>query len=128
MALYFNYRRCDLLDVVPFMKFEFTFRTYLKSLIAALFIGIIFLIAFFQISIPIVEHYPSGAIKAKYNLRALSKEGTYQEFYEGGKIKNIQHYQRGHLNGLLEKFYPSGKLAWRVDLQNGVCCVPGRLG
>lgn len=58
-----------------------------------------------------VEYYKSGNIKAVYFYNNNNKiDGEMHIYYEAGQKSQIQHYKNGVLHGIIQDFYPDGKI------------------
>ena len=58
----------------------------------------------------VINYYPNGSIKAKFNMVNNNIEGKLFEFYENGNIKEKSDYEKNKLNGVSIKYYESGNL------------------
>ena len=58
----------------------------------------------------IKESYPDGSPKTDaYVNKAGQYDGTYQQFYQNGKIQLCKNYREGKLHGQCIEFYENGK-------------------
>lgn len=57
----------------------------------------------------VVENYPSGSVKAKYNLTAGKKNGKYEDFFEDGTPRTRALYKDDLLTGAYLRYHPNGK-------------------
>ena len=56
-----------------------------------------------------VEHYDSGAVRARYTVdREGRKHGSYEEFYEDGTLALRAKYRKDELHGKYASFHPDG--------------------
>lgn len=59
----------------------------------------------------VTEFYPNGNIKLKVQIDKDSiQNGTYEEFYENGKLKSKTNYVNGKISDSLINFYENGNI------------------
>jgi antitoxin component YwqK of YwqJK toxin-antitoxin module len=70
------------------------------------------------------EKYPSGKLKAKYEVTSSKegelKNGVYEEYYENGKMKCIVNYVDDKKHGVYRSYHESGKMEAEIYFLNGL--------
>jgi hypothetical protein len=69
----------------------------------------------------ITEYYPNKKLKLKIEIDTDSiQNGTYEEFYENGKLKSKTNYVNGQISDSLFNFYENGKTKEKGIVENNL--------
>ncbi len=68
----------------------------------------------------IIEHYPSGDVKARYGTNSEGqKHGRYIGYHENGRKKRTCSFRHGKLDGAYTEFHENGKIKIRRRYKSG---------
>ncbi len=65
------------------------------------------------------EYYPTGELKAEYQVKDDQLHGRVKEYYKNGKLKEEAFYENGELEGIKKVYYKNGKLDYETEFRNG---------
>ncbi|MEO1033912.1 MAG: hypothetical protein AAFX55_21195 [Bacteroidota bacterium] len=63
--------------------------------------------------------YDSGELQFEWTEKDSLKHGELNEYYKSGKIKKIQHWENGILNGNEIVYYENGNVSHSINYYNG---------